>query len=517
MSKELLLALDGGSSSFRAIIFDRNGNQLFINQREWHHLHDPEIPGSMGFDFKENWELISSCINELIISNNINPEDIIGLSTTTMREGFVLYDESGEELIGFANVDSRSIEESSFLKKNYPDLESELYKSTGESYALGALPRLLWVKNNLPDLMDKGYCFNMLNDWISYKLTGILASEPSNSSTSGLFNIHSRTWELEKLEIFDITLNSVPVIESGSLLGFVSKEASEKTGLSTNTSVIMGGGDVQLGCVGLGILENNETALIGGTFWQLAHNTDTVSVDPNQSIRFNCHALPNMWQHELIAWQVGNSIDWFLEAFFSSELLELKSKNALYTFINENIVDIPPGSYGTLALFSNTMNMMTLKNCAPTFTNFQLDSTKYNRFSFYKALMESVALVVLQHKQKIEQFSNEPIKELVFAGGASNNSIWCQIISDALGIPVKVPKVKEATAFGAALTAGIGTQLINKEKAAKLIQFEKIYYPNFENTQIYKNLVGKWRVAYEAQLSLADNGITDSMWRAPGI
>lgn len=517
MNNQYLLALDGGSSSFRAIIFDTKGNQLFVEQEAWSHLSDPRYPGSMSFNFEKNWQLIQKCIQNIIQRNNIKPDDILGVASTTMREGFILYDESGHELLGFANVDSRSTDESAFLKKSHPDLERDLYNKTGESFALGALPRLLWMKNHEPNLLEKASCFNMLNDWISYKLTGILATEPSNASTSGLFNLQSKQWEFDELKQFDIHLNKVPVVESGTVLGNISQDASKATGLSTKTKVVMGGGDAQLGCIGIGVTNKNDSALLGGSFWQFNHNIDTLVMDKQYQARINCHAIPTLWQYELIAWQVGFTIDWYIEAFFDSEIELLGNKQDVFNKINSRIKSIPPGSHEMFSIFSNTMNMIELKNAAPTFTNFQLDPVRFNRYTFYKSILESVALVLLQHKEKIESLNNSPIESIVFAGGASNNQSWCQIISDVLGIPVKVPVIKEATAFGASILAGIGCGVYTSDDIKQLVKIEKTYEPNLENHIIYQNLLIKWQKIYKNQLKLSDQNITTSMWKAPGL
>ena len=153
-------------------------------------------------NIQEVWDLISkktgkSFKNVLEISfkkNNINPEDIKGISTDSMREGFILYDENQKELIGFSNIDARAKEEVISLKKEHPELEMEIYLETGETFALSAVPRLLWVKKNKPELYNRAKYMNMINDWIVFKLTGKIVSEPSNSSTSGLFNLAERKW-----------------------------------------------------------------------------------------------------------------------------------------------------------------------------------------------------------------------------------------------------------------------------------------------------------------------------------
>lgn len=512
------MALDGGTGSFRAILFDQDGNQLAVSQEEWTHLADPNIPGSMTFDCDHNWEIIQRCIKNLINENNVNAEDILAISSTTMREGFVLYDSTGKELIAFANVDGRAEKESAFLKKEYPALEVDLYEKTGESFALGALPRLLWIKNNRQDILDQVVQMNMLNDWIAYKLCGKIAVEPSNAGTTGLFNLTTLSWEFDSLDELGIKLEQTPVVNSGEILGSVSEKVAELTGLSTSTKVVMGGGDAQLGCLGVGSINDKQATLLGGSFWQLEYNSKEFIPDPSGQARINCHAIPQMFQYELISWMPGLTANWFVESFFDMELEQSTSKKEIYQLIESKLNDIPAGSYGIIATFSNVMNMLHLNNCSPTFTNFTLDPNTSNRYSFFKAIMESTAYTVNCHKQKVEELTQDTIEELIFAGGASANSIWCQIIADVLNVKVKVPVIKEATAFGAALLAGIGVGVYGSlEEAVSRVKIEKIYEPNPENHVKYKCFLTIWSQVYAQQLALADQDITHSMWKAPGI
>ena len=145
-----LLALDAGTGSIRAVLFSVEGEQIGVAQREWQHREDPRWPGSMDFNWSYNWELTVSCIQEVLSKTGIDPHFIAGISTTCMREGILLYDAQGQEIWACANVDARSVDEVSQLIALDPDLERELYRISGQTFALGALPRLLWVKNKMP-------------------------------------------------------------------------------------------------------------------------------------------------------------------------------------------------------------------------------------------------------------------------------------------------------------------------------------------------------------------------------
>ncbi|MBR2664819.1 MAG: autoinducer-2 kinase, partial [Clostridia bacterium] len=186
MGQKYLMAIDAGTGSVRAVLFDTEGNQIGVSQQEWFHREDPRWPGSMDFDWTHNWELASGCVRDVLADTGIDPAEIAAVSTTCMREGIVLYDENKKEIWACANVDSRSTDEVAQLVRMNPDLEREIYRKSGETYALGAIPRVMWVKNKMPEVYEKIRYLGMFNDWLIYRLTGVLAVEPSNGSTTGM-------------------------------------------------------------------------------------------------------------------------------------------------------------------------------------------------------------------------------------------------------------------------------------------------------------------------------------------
>ena len=190
-----LMAVDAGTGSVRAVLFSLDGEQLGCVQQEWTHKEDPRYPGSMDFDWVHNWELARGCIRGVIEQTGVDPHDIAAVSTTCMREGIVLYDKDGREIWACANVDARSDDEVAQLVHMNPELEKQIYRESGQTYALGALPRLFWVKNKMPEVYEKTALCTMFNDWLIYKMTGVFSSEPSNACTTGIFDLKARDWD----------------------------------------------------------------------------------------------------------------------------------------------------------------------------------------------------------------------------------------------------------------------------------------------------------------------------------
>ena len=232
------MAIDAGTGSVRAVIFDTLGNQISVAQKEWIHLEETGVPHSMGFDTKSNWDLTVWCIQKALSDANLQGSDIVAVSATSMREGIVLYDKEGEALWGVANVDARADKEVRFLKEQYEGIEEAFYETSGQTFALGALPRILWLKNNRPEIYEKVASVSMIGDWILAKLSGVIATDPSNGGTTGIYSLNKRDWEPNMLEKVGLKADIFPPsLEPGTVMGTVTREASEETGLSTFTKV----------------------------------------------------------------------------------------------------------------------------------------------------------------------------------------------------------------------------------------------------------------------------------------
>ena len=520
MSK-YLMAVDAGTGSVRAVLFDLDGNQIECAQHEWEHAEDPRYPGSMDFNWEYNRSLTVECIRKAIENSKIDPSDIAAVSTTCMREGIVLYDKEGKEIWACANVDARSDDEVVQLVRDFPGLEKELYLESGQSYALDALPRLLWVKNKLPELYERIDKIGMFKDWLIYMMTGKLAVEPSNGSTTGLMDLKTRAFDPSIAEKCGLRSDIFPdVKEPGTVIGTVTPAFSKESGLAEGTPVVVGGGDAQLGCIGVGVVNSNQAAIFGGSFWQYEYNTDEAKTDDKCRVRVNCHAVKDIWQYEALAFKPGLVMRWYRDGFCQLEKAESeKTGRDVYDLMNEKAQDIPAGCYGMMCTFSDVMNFINWKHASPTFTNFELDPGKFSRYTFYRAILENTALITKGHVDLVREATGNMPSEVIFAGGASKSDLWSQILADVLGIPVKVPKVKEATALGAAIIAGYGVGIYSdiSEAAEKLVKIDKTFTPSAENHKVYLKMYEAWRRFYKENLKIADAGLTKHMWAAPGL
>ena len=519
MSGELLLALDAGTGSCRAVLFGVEGTQVGIAQREWSHAEVPGVPGSQVFDTEANWHLIAECIRQVLTGSGVDASAIRALSTTSMREGMVLYDKSGRELWACPNVDSRAgIEAADLVQRGLADT---IYRHSGDWVAITAPARLLWLQRHEPEVFENAAHLTMLADWITQRLTGEFVTDPSIGSSSGMFELARRSWSPEIIDICGMRAAVFPsVLAPGSTAGVISVAAATATGLQAGTPVVVGGADTQLGLVGIGVVDPGQFTVVGGTFWQHTIGLPEAMIDPKARLRTLCHALPDQWMMEGIGFYSGLTMRWFRDAFCDLERQEAQSGGVdAYMLMERAAKDVPPGSDGVIAILSNLMTASRWIHASPSFVQFDVgDPTRSGKRECIRAIEEAAAYVSLGHMHVIEEVTERTIDDAVFTGGASKGMLWPRVLADVLGIPVKVPRVKESTALGAAIFAGIGAGLYPDvgTAARQVVSFDVTLEPDAEVHGRYRDLYERWKLVYEAQLGLVEQGLLKPLWRAAG-
>ncbi len=516
------MTIDAGTGSIRAVIFDEAGKQVSVGQREWEHLAEAGVPDSMNFDFRKNWEITAECIREAIAKAGIDPREILAVTASSMREGIVLYDAEGRELWAVANVDARASVEVRELKEHFPGIEEEFYRESGQTFALGALPRLLWVKKHRPELYEMTATLSMISDWVLAKLSGVIATDPSNAGTTGIFSLVRRDWDRSQASRVGLKEDIFPpVYEPSEVIGEVTAKAGSKTGLAPGTRVVMGGGDVQLGSAGLGVVRAGESAILGGSFWQQIVTIDASVTPPeDMRLRVNPHVVKGLSQAEGITFFSGLVMRWFRDAFCDAEKAEAARRGIdTYAVLEEAASKVPVGSHGIIPIFSDAMNYGRWYHASPSFLNLTLDPKTSNRASMFRSLEENAAIVSAINLGAISSFSGIDSDTLTFAGGASKGTLWPQILADVTGRQVRIPVVKEATSLGGAMMAGIGAGIYSDidEVAKRVVEWERTVEPNRDNIQKYQEIAAQWQEIYAKQLKLVDQGLLTSMWKAPGI
>jgi autoinducer 2 (AI-2) kinase len=513
------LALDLGTGSCRAVLFDETGSQVSIGQREWTHAALPGVPGSQVFDTARNWALICDCIGEALDRAAIGAADVAAVSSTSMREGMVLYDAGGAEIWACPNVDSRASAEATELVSS--GRARQIFEQGGDWVSITSPARFLWIRAHEPETFERIAHMGMLSDWVLYRLAGRFVTDPSSGSSSNLFDLRARTWSSSSLDLIGLPREVVPdVLEPGTVVGPLTERAAKETGLAEGTPVVVGGADTQLGLVGIGVDRPGGLTLLGGSFWQLTVVTDTPLIDPEARLRTLCHAAPNAWMTEGIGFYCGIAMRWFRDAFCEAEVAEA-SRRAVdpYVVMEEVAAAVPPGSEGITAIFSNVMDAKRWVQASPSFLGFDLDRpAASNRAACIRALEEQAAYATRGHLAIVSELTGDRYDGLVLTGGAGKGRLWPQIVADVMGMPVQVPVVKESTALGAALCAGVGAGLYADvgEMARSLLRIERTFEPQPDAVRAYDERYEAWRALYPRILDLSESGLLRPMWWPAG-
>lgn len=519
MSEELLLAIDAGTGSCRAVLFSPDGSQVAIGQREYSHPELPGAPGSQVFDTDANWRLVCACVREALEQSGAGADAVRAVSTTSMREGMVLYDALGRELWACPNVDSRAGEEAGELVRSGE--AQEIYERAGDWVAITAPARFRWIARHEPDVFAAIAHVGMLGDWLVTKLSGEFVTDPSLGSSSGMFELAERDWSDRVLEICGLDRSVFPrVVEPGTVVGAVTAAAAAETGLREGTPVVVGGADTQLALLGIGVTQPGRFTVVGGSFWQHTVVLDEPLIDPAARLRTLCHTEPGRWMMEGIGFYCGIVMRWFRDAFCEVEREQAAREGVdVYAVLERKAADLPPGAHGVFGIFSNLMQASRWVHASPGFVGFDVaNPQRAGRSECFRAIEESAAYVSRGHLGIVREVAGVEIEEAVMTAGASKGTLWPQVVADTLGIPVRIPAVKESTALGAAIYAGVGAGLFADAATAagELARFERTVEPQPPAVAAYTDLYEQWLELYRRSLELSEAGLVRPLWRAAG-
>jgi autoinducer 2 (AI-2) kinase len=514
-----LLAIDLGTGSCRAVLFGEEGNQVAIGQREWGHAQAPGVPGSQVFDTERNWQLICDCTKEALARGRVPASEVRAVSATSMREGIVLYDAAGRATWACPNVDSRASAEAAELVRS--GRAEQIYRLAGDWVSITSVARLEWVRIHQPEVFSTVAHLTMLSDWALYKLSGEFVTDPSVGSSSGMFDLARRTWSPDIVEWSGLPVKAFPKVRApGTVIGAVTARTARETGLQEGTPVVVGGADTQLGLVGIGVTKPDRATIVGGSFWQQTLVLSSPLIDPEARLRTLCHAVSDQWMIEGIGFYSGMTMRWFRDAFCDAERGEADRRGVdAYVVMEEEAAKVPVGSNGVLGIFSNLMCAKRWVHASPAFVQFDITNpARSGRKECIRAIEESAAYVSYGHLNILQELTGLRFDEIVFTGGAAKGALWPQILADVLGVPVKVPVVKESTSLGAAMYAGVGVGMYRNldDVVAHVVRFDRTYAPDAAAHQTYEQRYAEWRTAYGRLLDLSEEGVLLPMWRAAG-
>jgi autoinducer 2 (AI-2) kinase len=495
-----LMALDAGIGGGRCLITDTQGKEAAQAYEEWHYHYPADVPEAAEFDAGEFWTTMCRVIRRALDENNIPPEEIVALSATCMREGFLLLDATGEALYAAPPFDGRARQYNAHLAEERGE---EIYETTGHWPAhLHAIGRLLWLKEQRPRLWDRVKYLLQINEWLLYRLSGERTGEPSDGCALVLLDIHRRDWAWGLIESLGLPREIFPPMRSaGERLGEVTREAAEETGLKAGTPVIVGGADSQCGLVGTGAIRPGQITAVAGTTTPILMVTSGATLDPQMRTWTRCHAVPDAWCLESNAAITGIVYRWLRDTLCELEkATEDKVGIDAYELMNRRAATVPPGARGVTLIGSSLMDARHIESVFSGATIFGLDMMRPERAGkpeIIRAALESVCYAVRGNCEILEEVSGLKLDALHICGGQTRSKLWVQMQADILGVPLLVSGFEEATALGTIICAGVGSgDYKSFSEATELLTHFTTIEPRPEVHSEYQPFYERWRALY---------------------
>lgn len=445
-----LLAHDLGTSGNKASLFDENG--ALVKSMTCSYPLDVKNGNWAEQNADDWWKAV--CDSTRALLDGVNPADIAGVSFSGQMMGALCVDRDGNPLRpSIIWADMRAADLVDGLRKNIGEME--YYKLTGHrlsaSYS-GA--KLAWVRENEPDVYRKTDKVLNAKDYILYKLTGNMVTEPSDGSSTCLLDISTLQWSETLADLYGISMDKLPELRrSVDLAGKVTKEAASLTGLLEGTPVICGGGDGPCAAVGSGAVKEGIANCCLGTSSWISFASREPLIDENMTTFTFAHMVPGYVLPTGTMQQGGGALSWAVKTLFRDFPMD---KSAIYDLVNREVSASPVGAKGLVfhPYLIGERSPRWNDKAKGSFIGLTLE---HDRGDMLRAVMEGVALnftVILDAFRE----NGAQIGAVNLLGGGARNPAWRKILADAMGVTIRTPTVlEEATSMGAAVTAGVGT------------------------------------------------------------
>ena len=492
--EKYLLALDQGTTSSRAIIFDKEGHIKAKAQKEFTQLFPH--PGWVEHNPKEIWQSQSAVIVEAMTKMGITEESIAGIGITNQRETTIVWDAETGEPVYNAIVwqDRRTSAYCDELKRK--GLVDRIHEKTGlfiDAYFSGT--KIKWILENVPGARRKAEAgllrFGNVDAWLIWKLTNgtVHATDVSNASRTMLFNINTLQWDEDLLKLLDIPVSLLPEVKSSSeIYGSAQLESWKST-----VPIAGVAGDQQAALFGQMCIKPGSVKNTYGTGCFIMLNTGKQVVMSQNNLLTT------------VAWKIGNEVNYALEGSvyvggsvvqWLRDGLGIIRKSSEIEELARSVPDsggvfFVPALTGLAAPYWDQYARGTIVGLTRGTTAAHIA----------RAALEGIAFQVYDIVQAMARDLGAPLEELKVDGGASANELMLQFQSDLLAVKVIRPLVTETTAQGAAFLAGLAVGYWKSiEQVKGLWKEESVFSPSKDDTKISQAIEG-WHDAVRRTLT----------------
>ncbi len=476
----MYVGIDLGTSSVKAILMNKDGHILKSATSEYPlYMPQPKYSEQNPDDwFNKTHEVLEELLQDI--------STIDGISFSGQMHGLVILDDNDKVLRpAILWNDQRTELECDYLNNTIG--KDFLIKKTGNIALTGfTAPKLLWIKNNEADLFKKINKIMLPKDYIAYKLSGIFASDVSDSSGTLYFDCQNKCWSKEMLEILEIKEEQLPkVFESYEVIGELKEELTIKYGLTKSPKIIIGGGDQAVGAIGTGTVNKGECSLALGTSGVMFVPTNDYFFDKKFGIHSFAHA--NGKYHLMsVMLNAAGAVNWYFEKLLNRNDFDKITTAMANVQINNSLYFLP--------YLTGERTPINDPNAKGAFIGLTF---QHNDADLFKAVLEGVAFAFRDSFEIFKKLGVNINRMRVTGGGASNEA-WVQIISNVLNIDIDYINTTEGGALGACFLASVGCgQFKNIEEATKkFIKVTKTISPVKDDVVKYNDKYSKFVEIY---------------------
>lgn len=440
------LGIDVGTTSMKAAVFSQAGEELSSATLDYTLRQDGNV---VEFDTESYWHLLKQALE--IVTKDVKVD---AMSIDTQCETLILTDDDGNPVRdAIVWLDNRAEEQAKKIEAHFG--EQKVYEITGQPEVTATWPacKLLWVKENEPEVWAKTKKIFLLEDYLIYKMTGAFVTEKTLQSSSLYLDIHKGDWWQEMLDFIGVSKEQLPVL----------KESAEVVGTYQGMTVVTGAMDQVAGAIGAGVVKKGIMSEMTGTTMVLFVPTDEIpAYDPDSKIPLH-YNYDGGYVRLLWTSTAGMSLKWFKNSFCeANDFRELDDLAA----------SVPPGCEGLVMLPHLCGSTMPRYNPEARGAFYGI-TLQHTRAHFVRSILEAVSCML---KSNLDYIGME-IDEIRMMGGGAKSPLWCQIKADMTNTRLVTLKKNETACLGSAILAGVGVgAYASVEDACKLlVETDRVY------------------------------------------
>ena len=493
---QYILAHDLGTSMNKATLYGTDGIPAASATCEYPTTYP--FAGAVEQDPDDWMRAVCATTRELIDTAGVSPGDIIAVSFSGQMMGCLAVDSGGDKLYNHIIwADLRAVKQAERMERLIGG--DAIYNSTGHRVSASySAAKLLWIRDNLPDIYKKTYKILHAKDYIIQKLTGKFVTDYSDASGMNLFDLKTLDWNRDILDALDIDISLLPELHrSADVVGRVTAGAARLTGLLEGTPVVAGGGDGSCACVGAGVVaEGRMYNVIGSSSW-ISKASREPAADPRKRVFTWVHLDETLLTPCGTMQTAGYAVSWLRDTLCQMEKDRASAEHiSPYKLIDDLAQRSMPGAGGALFLpyLLGERSPRWNPRATASFLGLRMTST---REDMVRAVLEGVGYNL---KVILDILKGPETASIVAIGGGAKSERWLQMLSDIWQCPIEVPRyLEEATSIGAAVCGGVGVGAFRDYSViGQFNPIVKTIMPDPEKAGVYGKMYDLFNEAYMA-------------------